>query len=179
MDKLPSDRDTPLASVLEENIRTLMERRQRDKDKAGAHERIAGAIARFAGSMPFIYLHLIVYGSWILINADVVRIVPAFDRSFVLLAILAGTESIFLSAFVLITQNRMSALAERQADLDLQVSLLAEHEITQLITLVNQVAQKLGVSVSADLADLQKDVSPEQVLNRIDEHEERIRNEEQ
>ena len=171
----PAGSEAPLAPVLEQNIRTFVERRQRERDKAGTHERIAERVARFVGSMTFIYLHLLVYGSWILINAEVIRLVPPWDKSFVLLAIIAGVESIFLSAFVLITQNRMSALAERHADLDLQVSLLAEHEITQLITLVNKVAQKLGVSESADLAELEKKVSPEQVLDRIDEHEERIK----
>lgn len=172
-----SEGEASLAPVLEHNIRTFVERRQREKDKASPQERLAEIVARFVGSMAFIYLHLVFYGSWILINADVVHVIRPWDRSFVLLAVLAGLESIFLSTFVLITQNRMSALAERHADLDLQVSLLAEHEITQMITLMNQMAQKLGISASADLAELQKDVSPEQVLDRIDEHEERIKNE--
>jgi len=172
-----SEGETPLAPVLEQNIRAFVERRQREKDKASPQERLAEKVARFVGSMAFIYLHLVFYGSWILINAEVVQVVRPWDKSFVLLAILAGLESIFLSTFVLITQNRMSALAERHADLDLQVSLLAEHEITQMITLLNKMAEKVGVSASADLAELQKDVSPEQVLDRIDEHEERIRKE--
>lgn len=177
MNHPPADHDNPLSAVLEQNIRTLMERRQREKDTAGTQERIAGAIAGFAGSMPFIYLHLVLFGGWVLINAGVFRVIRPFDPRFTALAITATLEAIFLTAFVLITQNRMAALAERQADLDLQVSLLAEHEITQLITMVSKVASKLGISESADLAELEKGVSPEQVLNRIDEHEERIRNE--
>lgn len=173
----PPDPDGPLSAILEQNIRTLMERRQREKDTASTQDRIAEAIARFAGSMYFIYLHLVFFGGWILINARLVPGVRPFDPRFTAIAIIASLEAIFLTAFVLITQNRMATIAARQADLDLQVSLLAEHEITQLITLVSRVANKLGISDSADLADLEKKVSPEQVLNRIDEHEERIRNE--
>jgi uncharacterized membrane protein len=173
----PPDPEGPLAEVLEQNIRTLIERRQREKDRASTQERIAGAIARFAGSMTFVYLHIIVFGGWILINLGVFPALRSFDPRFTALYVTTTLEAIFLTAFVLITQNRMAVLVERQADLDLQVSLLAEHEITQLITLVSKVANKLGISESADLADLEKNVSPEQVLNRIDEHEERIRKE--
>ena len=167
-----------LSPVLERNIQTLMERRQREKERAGPQERIAEAITRFAGSMKFIYLHLVYFGAWILINAGIFPVIRPFDPTFVILAILASVEAIFLSTFVLITQNRMSAIAERQSDLHLQVGLLAEHEITRLITLVSEVARKLGIDPeeSADLADLEKDVSPEQVLDRIDEHDERARN---
>jgi uncharacterized membrane protein len=173
----PSEPEGPLSAVLEQNIRTLIERRQREKDRASTQERIAGAIARFAGSMTFVYLHIIVFGAWILINLGVFPAWRSFDPRFTALYVTTTLEAIFLTAFVLITQNRMSALAERQADLDLQMSLLAEHEITQLITLVSKMAEKLGVSAAVDLAELKKDVSPEQVLDRIDEHEERIKKE--
>ncbi|MEP7324957.1 MAG: DUF1003 domain-containing protein [Gemmatimonadota bacterium] len=173
------DVEHPLSPVLEHNIRTLVERRQREKNKSGIHERAAAKVARFAGSVYFIYAHLVLYGGWILVNAGLLPRMHPFDPNFTALYITATLEAILLTAFVLISQNRMAVLAERQADLDLQISLLSEHEITQLITLMSRVASKLGVSGSADLAELQTNVSPEQVLNRIDEHEERIRSEEE
>jgi uncharacterized membrane protein len=95
---------------------------------------------------------------------------PKFDPTFVVLAMVASVEAIFLSTFVLITQNRMAALVEKRAELDLQVSLLAEHEITRLIHLVSAIGEHLGLEEANDpeLAELKKDVHPERVLDKID-----------
>ena len=89
----------------------------------------------------------------------------------------ASVEAIFLSTFVLITQNRMSAQADRRADLDLQISLLAEHEVTRLITLVSVIAERVGIKTTEDkeLPELKQDVHPEQVLEKIEETEERLK----
>jgi len=89
----------------------------------------------------------------------------------------ASVEAIFLSTFVLITQNRMAGLANRQADLDLQVSLLAEHEVTRLITLVRAIAGRMGIQEAQDpeLNELAEDVHPENVLDRIEEREQQQR----
>jgi len=88
--------------------------------------------------------------------------VPAWDPSFVVLAMVASVEAIFLSTFVLISQNRMAAAADKRADLDLQVSLLAEHEITRLVTLVSGIADRMGVrtEADADLKEITLDVAP-------------------
>ena len=85
----------------------------------------------------------------------------------------ASVEAIFLSTFVLISQNRMQALADRRAELSLHISLLAEHEVTRVITLVIEMAKKMGVEEShnPDLEELVKDVAPEKVLDRMDEVE--------
>jgi len=84
----------------------------------------------------------------------------------------ASVEGIFLSTFVLISQNRMQALADRRADLDLQVSLLAEHEITQLVALVTQMAKQMGIEEAHDpeLRELAQDVAPEKVLDEMESH---------
>ena len=88
--------------------------------------------------MRFVYLHLAFFGFWIVANLGWVPAVPSWDPSFVVLAMIASVEAIFLSTFVLISQNRMAAVADKRADLDLQISLLAEHEITRLVTLVGE-----------------------------------------
>jgi len=107
-------------------------------------ERVAGAITRFSGTMRFVYVHIVVYGFWILANLGVVPGVPKFDPSFVILAMAASVEAIFLSTFILITQNRMSAAADKRAELDLQISLLAEHEVTKLAALPISGRRSLG-----------------------------------
>ncbi|MFL5472011.1 MAG: DUF1003 domain-containing protein, partial [Gemmatimonadales bacterium] len=124
-----------LAHVVDRNIKALLEHRREQEGSRSRQERIADAITRFTGSMRFVYIHLLVFGTWIIINLGWIPGIPRFDRSFVVLAMLASVEAIFLSTFVLISQNRMAVLADRRADLDLQISLLAEHEVTRLIAL--------------------------------------------
>ncbi|HEY9012786.1 MAG TPA: DUF1003 domain-containing protein, partial [Devosia sp.] len=85
-------------------------------------------------------------------------------------------EAIFVSTFVLISQNRMSEAAERRAQLDLQISLLAEHETTRLMTLVSAIAERLEVRTSVDeeVRELQRDIEPDAVLSRIEREQQGI-----
>jgi len=155
-----------LAGVVERNVRSLLERRQQVEQKKGFQQRLADAITRFTGSMRFIYIHALLYGAWIIINLPGVPL-PKFDPSFIILAMVASVEAIFLTTFVLMTQNRMSEQAEKRAELDLQISLLAEYEVTRLITLVKAIAEKLDIEASKDpeLPELQQNVAPERVLD--------------
>jgi uncharacterized membrane protein len=159
-----------LSPVLERNIQALQLRRQREEKDATVEERIAEVITRFTGSMRFVYLHVAFFGFWIVANLGLVPGVPAWDPSFVVLAMIASVEAIFLSTFVLISQNRMAAAADKRADLDLQISLLAEHEVTRLVTLVSGIADRIGVKTEADaeLEEITEDVAPEAVLDELE-----------
>jgi uncharacterized membrane protein len=165
-----------MAGVVERNIEALLAQRKEQEQKRTAQDRLADAVTRFSGSLHFVYLHLIVFGAWIAVNLGWTPRLE-FDPTFVILAMFASVEAIFLSTFVLITQNRMSAQADRRADLDLQISLLAEHEVTRLITLVSAIAERVGIETAEDkeLPELKQDVHPEQVLEKIEETEERLR----
>jgi uncharacterized membrane protein len=159
-----------LTPVLERNIRALQLRRQRDEKDTTVEERLAEAITRFTGSMRFVYLHLAIFGFWILGNLGWIPGVSTWDPSFVVLAMVASVEAIFLSTFVLISQNRMAAAADKRADLDLQISLLAEHEVTRLVTLVSGIADRIGVrtEADADLDEITQDVAPDAVLDELE-----------
>jgi uncharacterized membrane protein len=159
-----------LGAVLERNIAALQQRRRREQAEATLEERVADAITRFTGSMRFVYLHLAFFGFWIVANLGWIPNVPAWDASFVVLAMVASVEAIFLSTFVLISQNRMSAAADTRADLDLQISLLAEHEVTKLVTLVSAIAERLEVrsEVDPELREIEEDVAPDAVLDEIE-----------
>ncbi len=103
-----------------------------------------------------------------------VGLVPGFkpwDPTFVILATAASVEAIFLSTFVLISQNRAAALDDKRADLDLQINLLSEHEVTRLLTLTKAIAKHLGVDTSdqPELEELERDVAPEAVLDKIED----------
>ncbi len=158
-----------LAGVVERNIDALVSRSQEEHAQRAAGDQIADLITGFTGSMRFVALHLVLFGSWALVNAGLTPL-PRFDPSFVILATLASVEAIFLSTFVLISQNRSQAQADRRANLDLQVSLLAEHEITRLVTLVTAIASRMGIDQADDpeLEELARDVAPERVLDSIE-----------
>jgi uncharacterized membrane protein len=159
-----------LSPVLERNIRALQLRHQSEEKEATVEERVAEAITRFTGSMRFVYLHVALFGFWVVANRGWVPGVPAWDPSFVVLAMVASVEAIFLSTFVLISQNRMAAAADKRADLDLQISLLAEHEITRVVTLVAGIADRMDIKTEAD-ADVEEitlDVAPEAVLDELE-----------
>ena len=160
-----------MAAVVERNIRALIAHAEREEKTKSSEDRIADAITRFTGSMKFVYLHVVIFGLWIVINLGWLPPLPRFDETFVVLAMAASVEAIFLSTFVLISQNRMAALADKRADLDLQVSLLAEHEVTRILTLSTQIAEKMGIESSRDpeLSELSHDVAPEKVLQKMEE----------
>jgi uncharacterized membrane protein len=156
-----------LTPVLDRNIEALQQRRKREECAASWQERVADAITRFGGSMLFVYIHVTVFGFWIVANLHWIPGVPSWDDSFVVLAMIASVEAIFLSTFVLITQNRMAAAADKRADLDLQISLLTEHELTRIATLLIDMAKKMGVKTEVDeeLKEVQQDVAPDAVLD--------------
>ena len=159
-----------LSSSLERNIRVLAERRRQEAASATLEKRVAEAITFFTGSMRFVYLHVALFGAWIGINLGLIPGVPRFDLSLMVLAMVASVEAIFLSTFVLISQNRTSAAADKRADLDLQISLLAEHEITKLAVVIDAIAARLDVRTGAacEMDEIKRDVAPEAVLDEIE-----------
>lgn len=167
-DKAPASDDSGMNRVLVDNIRSLLEKRAAEARADSLQNRVAAAITGFAGSMAFVYLHLAGFGLWIATNLGWLPL-PKFDPTFVVLAMFASVEAIFISTFVLISQNRMSAVAERRADLDLQISLLAEHEITRLLQLATAMADKLEIKVPSqeETEELKRDVAADRVLDTI------------
>ena len=162
--------ETPqMAKIVERNIDALIKHRKEDEAKKTLEEKLADRVTRFTGSMFFVYLHLFIFGIWIIWNLAWLGL-PLFDSSFVVLAMFASVEAIFLSTFVLISQNRMTAQAEKRAELDLQVSLLAEHEITRLITLVTTMAKRMGIedAYNKEFEELSKDIRPEKVMDTME-----------
>jgi len=161
-----------MTATLAENIRVLGERRREEQRRETASERIAGAITGFTGSMTFVVIHLLVFATWIGSNTIGFPPLPQFDPSLVILAMAASVEAIFLSTFVLISQNRMAAAADRRADLDLHINLLAEHELTRLAALIEAIGRKVGVDHDdPELPEVKQDVDPAKVLDALDARE--------
>ena len=166
-----SPRPKGLSPVLERNIHALVERRRREQAAATAEQKLADSVTSFAGSMKFVYLHLAAFGFWIVANLQWIPGVTAWDPTYVVLGMMASVEAIFLSTFVLISQNRMAAEADKRTDLDLQISLLTEHELTKVADVLNQIAHRLQVEPKsqADLDEASRSIAPERVLDKIEE----------
>ncbi|PSJ37015.1 DUF1003 domain-containing protein [Allosphingosinicella deserti] len=168
---VPPPEPQSLNSALERNIEALRKRRLDEEKTASAEERIAGAITRFSGTMRFVYVHACLYGFWIIANRGWIPGITPWDATYVVLAMIASVEAIFLSTFILISQNRMAAIADRRAELDLQISLLAEHEITKVVEMVAAIADHLGVSRGGEVEELKRNVAPEAVLDAIEHNQ--------
>jgi uncharacterized membrane protein len=168
---IPPPPPESLNSSLKRNIDVLRRRREDEEAAAGFQEKVASAITRFSGSMRFVYVHLLAYGTWIVANLGWLPGVAPWDPTFVVLAMIASVEAIFLSTFILITPNRMAVQADRRAELDVQIGLLAEAEITKLVELVSDIAERMNVPASehAEIEEMKQQVAPEAVLDAIEE----------
>jgi uncharacterized membrane protein len=167
---------TPVTAVVERNITALVAQRRLAEAQRAPQDRVVDVVTRFTGSLPFVWIHLALFGAWIAVNVGLVPGVPRFDPSLVTLAMIASVEAIFLSTFVLISQNRMQALADRRADLDLQVSLLAEHEVTEVLALVREIARRMDIEQARapELDELTQDIRPEVVLAHMEATERKL-----
>jgi uncharacterized membrane protein len=117
-------------------------------------ERIAGLVTRAAGTATFAIVHLAWFAGWIAVNSGFIRRVRPFDPfPFSLLTMIVSLEAIFLSIWILISQNQMSRQADRREHLDLQVNLLAEQESTATLRLVVRIAEHVGIDTTPYLAD--------------------------
>lgn len=151
--------------VLDRNIEALSSRRRQHDENLSVGDRIPMVVTSLAGSMVFVYVHLALLVAWILWNSGSLGL-RRFDPSFSILAVAAAVEAIFLSTFVLISQNRISRIDDERANLNVHVSLLTEHELTKLISLVVAVAKKLDIELAdhPELQQLQQDTLPEAVM---------------
>ena len=159
--------------VVHKNIASLVEMRRAEERKKSTQEKTADLLTKFSGSMVFVYVHAIWFGLWIALNSGLLGSRPFDPFPFSLLTLVVSLEAIFLSTFVLISQNHAGRLADKRADLDLQINMLSEHEITRLLKLMDAVADRLGVDAAekAEVEELKKDVGAEEVLDEIETRE--------
>jgi len=165
-----AENDIPqMAQVVERNINALLHRKKEDSRKRTLTERMVDAVTAFAATMASVYVHLALFGSWVAWNLGWLGVKP-FDPNFIILATFAAVEAIFLTTFVLIGQKRMNEQAEKWAELDLQVSLLTEHEVTKVMNLVIAMAKKMDIKEAHDKEneELSKDIHPEKVLDTME-----------
>jgi uncharacterized membrane protein len=113
----------------------------------------------------FVWVHMIWFGAWVILN--VLPGIPHFDLfPFTFLTLVVSLEAIFLSTFILISQNHETRLSERRNQLDLQINLLTEQENTKMLKLLERIAEKVGAVTNDDLT-LQV-LEPEKLVEQIE-----------
>jgi uncharacterized membrane protein len=159
----PARASAPPEHVLSDNVRAIAELERKALEERRAAERLSDAIARRAGSGRSAVLHVVFFALWIAINYGLIPGLEPFDPfPFSFLTLVVSLEAILLTVFVLMSQNRMTVQADKRANLDLQIDLLAEQELTAILQMVQALCRKQGVTVTL------KDESIEELEQRTD-----------
>lgn len=158
-----------LSNYIERNIHTMLRLRLKAARERNLQERTADVITAFSGNMTFVYVHIIWFTLWILLNTGKLGIQPFDPFPYGFLTMIVSLEAIFLSTFVLISQNRLNEEAERRADLSMHIGLLTERELTRALQMIDAIQDKMGIDNETDreLADLEMETRPEDVLAEI------------
>jgi uncharacterized membrane protein len=163
-----NDSGDSVDQLTKRNVECIRELEEAAKEERTNSDRVAEAIANFCGSMTFVWVHMVWFGIWILINA--VPGLPHIDPfPFTFLTLVVSLEAIFLSTFILISQNHDSKISERRNHLDLQINLLSEQENTQMLRMLRAIAEKVGASEGPmdQVQALAKEKEPKQLVNEI------------
>ena len=159
--------------LTQRNIEAIRELEEAAKEERTPSDRVAEAIANFCGSMTFVWVHVVFFGVWILSN--VMPRLPHIDPfPFTFLTLVVSLEAIFLSTFILISQNHDTKISERRNHLDLQINLLSEQENTQMLRILRAIAEKVGADLSRDdqVRAMSEETKPQRLVRQIKEREE-------
>ena len=141
------------------NVKAIADLERQAVTERSRLQRFTDGVTGLAGSGVFIVAHAVWFAVWLTFN----RNGRGFDPyPFSLLTLAVSLEAIFLTGFVLMTQNRMTRQADRRAHLDLQVNLLAEQELTAILHMLHALCQKFGTGVKVS------DARIEQLLKETD-----------
>jgi uncharacterized membrane protein len=147
------------------NVTEIVELENAQRKKRTVAEQLSEVIAKFCGSMIFVYVHIAWFGFWIIFN-DFPNV--SFDPyPYTFLTLVVSLEAIFLSTFILISQNHDTQLSERRNHLDLQINLLAEQENTKILELLQAIAQKVGVDCDPEVQVLLEPIKPKKLVKQI------------
>jgi len=156
MKKESSSAPAAAPQAVEENIDAVKVWEQAALDQRSAAVRFSEWVTRVLGGGPSLALHAAWFGFWVLANSRAIPGIEPFDRfPFPLLTTMVSLEAIFLSLFVLASQNRLTTQADKRAHLDLQINLLAEREMTAVLVMVADLARHLKAPVSLTAEQIQ------------------------
>jgi uncharacterized membrane protein len=156
--------------VTRQNVLAMRQLEEAAMARRTGADRVAAAIARFCGQMSFVWIHVVLFAVWIGYNA-LPWFKPFDPYPFTFLTLVVSLEAIFLSTFILISQNYDMRVSERRNQLDLQINLLAEQENTKALQMLERIAKKVGAHVSDNpqVRALEEATRPDALVRQIDE----------
>ena len=163
------DKPRSVADITRENVRAMHKLEQLSSTQRSLADRIAEFVAKFCGSITFVWIHVVLFALWI--GWNVIPGLPHFDPyPFTFLTLCVSLEAIFLSSFILISQNYEMRISDRRNQLDLQSNLLSEQENTKMLQMLDAIARKLGVTHEDDpeIDALEQATRPETLARQID-----------
>lgn len=122
--------------------------------------RFADRLTAIFGSTTFLILNALFFVFWIPVNLNLTPFTPFDPFPFGLLTMVVSLEAIFLSIFVLVSQNRTSYTDSLREELHLQVNLIAEEEVTKILKVLAEIRQKVGIT--------ETDPELDKMIKRID-----------
>jgi uncharacterized membrane protein len=122
-------------------------------------QRLIDKVSTFSGTVTFLIANSVIFLVWVVYNSGILHLKPFDPFPFVLLTTIVSLEAIILSIFVLISQNHQSALAELREEIDLQINLISEREVTKILKLIAGLYRHLKVEVEGD-EELKEMLSP-------------------
>ncbi len=145
-------------------------------------QRLADYLARKMGSVPFLALHLALFAFWFAVNLRIITIGQPFDvYPFAFLTMVLTLEQSLLTIFILISQNRSADLAELRNEIDLQVNVLAEEEVSKALKLLRLIGERLDIEEIVNDAELRvmettldHEEMEKETLQELDEKVQRI-----
>ncbi|MBO0779310.1 MAG: DUF1003 domain-containing protein [Ktedonobacteraceae bacterium] len=146
-------------------LRTRVSRNpnEEQEEHISVGQRIADLIADFSGSIAFLLVNLAVFVVWIVVNTVGAGLLHFDPYPFQFLTMAVSLEAIFLSIFVLISQNRQAAKDRIKADLDYQVDVKAEMEMGGMAAQIREIQRKIH-DMHGDILEIkeQKEQQPSQ-----------------
>jgi uncharacterized membrane protein len=166
----PREGGTVPARAVAENIARIVDLERAARRELTRSERLSQAITDVAGSMRFVVAHLLVFGGWALWN---ITAPPRFRWDpfpFGLMTMLVSLEGVLLAVFVLITQNRILRQTDRRDHLELQVSMLAEQELTMALRMLRELCDRAGIQPESDrdVQDLMAETNVHELMRQIE-----------
>jgi uncharacterized membrane protein len=155
----------------ESHIDAIVRQEEEALERRSGSERLADGVGGFAGSLPFVVLHLVFLIGWLLVNSGKIPTIRPFDPyPFSLLGVIVAVEAVVLSSFILMRQNRMMRRGERRDHLNLQVDLLAEKEITKVLQMVRAICGHMGlqnIMADSEIRELSENTSIESLSQTV------------
>jgi uncharacterized membrane protein len=161
-----------VAELTQRNITTIATLETAANARRTKTDVIADAIAAFCGSMRFVWVHIAWFGFWLGVNT--LAIFPKrwrFDPfPFQFLTLIVSLEAIFLSTFILISQNRQALTAERRNHLDLQINLLSEQENSKMLAMMEAMMKHMGLpDTDPEVHILEEATQPGKLVEQIEQ----------